>query len=385
MEDLSNILKDTRSAFFTPDSPPDEPIIVSDESEEEEEVAKDKDTEATSHDVPKDTSVPPPPSLKSAQIQELMAQVHLLQSQKEELEQAKAKAEAEVASMKAKPSYPDINQLTKLLVTSLKPKLSKLLASHDFASCLPTELKELPSKITGLSGEIKELKKHVRDMEIELPGDLKEIPTKLETFTSTISSLSSQVAELKNIQWELPAEFLNLPSQVSSVQEKLKILDSLPSLLHKVTDTLNRGVNTKDADTNLKDELVDLLGKNVVTQYYTKKLLFDKYYDKMLKRKKSPKITNCERDVVQACPDRREKGLKTIYGLIKTRIEYLEQTKKELKIDFSKPLKEQDPLNEVLRRLGSIFTSVYTAKLKRVVSLLEGLQGGKKIALCQKE
>ncbi|GJS16590.1 hypothetical protein Tco_0411062 [Tanacetum coccineum] len=56
--------------------------------------------------------------------------------------------------------------------------------------------------------------------------------------------------------------------------------------------------NTKDADTNLKDELVDLLGKNVVTQYYTKKLLFDKYCDKMLKRKKSPKITNCEeRDI----------------------------------------------------------------------------------------
>ncbi|GJW15315.1 hypothetical protein Tco_0019448 [Tanacetum coccineum] len=52
--------------------------------------------------------------------------------------------------------------------------------------------------------------------------------------------------------------------------------------------------NTKDADTNIKDDLVDLLGKNVVTQYYTKKLLFDKYCDKMLKRKKSPKITKCE-------------------------------------------------------------------------------------------
>ncbi|GJW35473.1 hypothetical protein Tco_0058393 [Tanacetum coccineum] len=245
-----DILKDTKSAFFTPDSLTNEPIIVSDESEEEEEVSKDKDTEATSHDEPEDTL-----------------------SQKEELEQAKAEAKAEVASMKSKPSYPDINQLIKLLVTSLKPELSKLLASHDFASCLPTELKELPSKITGLFRDIKELKKHV--------------------------------AELKNIRWELPAEFLNLPSQVSSVQERLKTLDSLPSLLHKVTDTLNRFAtimenasgaasmnvpsvgkaiaspaegekNTKDANTNLKDELVDLLGKNVVTQYYTKKLLFDK-------------------------------------------------------------------------------------------------------------
>ncbi|GJW74896.1 hypothetical protein Tco_0134266 [Tanacetum coccineum] len=163
----------------------DEPIIISDESEEDEEVAKDKDNE--------DTSIPPPPSLKLAQIQELMAQ----------------------------PSYPDINQLTELLVTSLKPKLSKLFASHNFARFLLTKLKEPPSKITELSREIKELKQHVRDMEIELHGDLVEIPTKLNTFTSNISSLSSQVAELKNIQWKLPAEFLNLPSQVSSVQEKL--------------------------------------------------------------------------------------------------------------------------------------------------------------------
>ncbi|GJQ96944.1 hypothetical protein Tco_0008083 [Tanacetum coccineum] len=183
-KDLSDILKDTRSAFFTPDSPIDEPIIVLNESEEDEEVAKDKDTEDTSF-------------------------------QKEELEQAKVKAEAEVASMKSqRPSYSNINQLTKL--------------------------SELPSKITELSGEIKELKQHVRDMEIELPRDLVEIPTKLETFTSTISSLSSQVAELKNIQWKLPTEFLNLPSQVSSVQEKLQTLDSLPSLLHKETDTLNK-------------------------------------------------------------------------------------------------------------------------------------------------
>ncbi|GJR42225.1 hypothetical protein Tco_1310328 [Tanacetum coccineum] len=212
LEDLSDLLKDTRSAFFTPDSPQDDQSLF--------------------------------------QIRE----------------QQKAKAEAKVASLKARPSYPDINQLTNLLVTSLKPEFSKLLASHDFSSCLPNALKELSSKFTELSREIKELKKHVQDMEIELPVDLKEIPTKLETFTSTISSLSSQVAELKNIQWELSAEFQDLP---------------------------------------------------------------------------------CLQDVVQACPDRKEKGWKTIYGLIKTRMEYLDQTEKELNIDFNKPLKEQDPLNEL--------------------------------------
>nr|GEY30312.1 retrovirus-related Pol polyprotein from transposon TNT 1-94 [Tanacetum cinerariifolium] len=133
----------------------------------------------------------------------------------------------------------------------------------------------------------------------------------------------TSVAELKNIQWELLAEFQAIPSLVSLVQKKLQTLDSLPSLLNKVTETLDRFTimvenasrtttkdvpsageatappaegekNTKDADINLKDELVDLLGKNVVTQYYTKKLLFDKYCDKMLKRKRNPKITNYE-------------------------------------------------------------------------------------------
>ncbi|GJX30733.1 retrovirus-related pol polyprotein from transposon TNT 1-94 [Tanacetum coccineum] len=215
LDDLSYLMKDTRSAFFTLDSPQDKPIIVSDKSE----------------------------------------------SQKEKLVQQKAKAEAEVASLKARLSYPDINQLTELV----------------------------------------ELKRHVQGMEIELPGDLKDIPTKLETFTSTISSLISQVAELNTLKWELPAEFLALPSQISSVQAKLQTLDTLLSHLNKVANTLTRFANimenashtatskgvpsvgpataspaeeekntnptTKDTDTtNLHNELVDLLGIDIVTQ-----------------------------------------------------------------------------------------------------------------------
>ncbi|GKD36754.1 hypothetical protein Tco_1256961, partial [Tanacetum coccineum] len=275
----------------------------------------------------------------------------------------------------------DINQLTNLLVTSLKPEFSKLLVSHDFASCLPNALKELPSKFTELSGEIKELKKHVQDMEIELPGDLKEIPTKLETFTSIISSLSSQVVELKNIQWELPVEFATVVENASGATTK-----GVPSVGQATTSPAEGEKNTNpattDAEPNLHDELVDLLGIDIVTQYYNKKLLYDKYCDKMLKRRKSSKIINCDvltqkgpitlqvymedrtvevisnvkvsdlhlaewKEAVQACPDRKEKGWKTIYGLIKTRMEYLDQTEKELKIDFNKPLKEQDPLNEL--------------------------------------
>ncbi|GJX52663.1 hypothetical protein Tco_0281032 [Tanacetum coccineum] len=224
MEDISHLMQDARSAFFTHDSPPNEPIIVLDESKEEQ-------TER--HKEPEDTS--------------------------DKLEQQKAKAKAEVATLKAKPLYPDIKQLTELL----------------------------------------ELKRHVQRMEIKLPGDLNDIPTKLETFTSTVSSIMSQ----------------------------LRTLDTLPSLLNKVANTLNKfasimenashigtrkGVpsaglataspaegekrtnpTTKDADiTNMHNELVYLLGIDVVTQYYNKKLLYDKYYDKMLKRRKSSKIIN---------------------------------------------------------------------------------------------
>ncbi|GJR45597.1 hypothetical protein Tco_1313700 [Tanacetum coccineum] len=147
--DLSDLMKDIRFAFFTPDSLQDEPINFSNESEEVE-TKKDKETHATSHDVPEDT-------LKNA------------------------KAEAEVASLKAKPSYLDIYQLTELLRNS------------------------------GV-GEIQELKRHVLEMEIEIPGHLNNIPIKLETFTSTVSSLMYQVAELKTLKWELPTELLALRS-----------------------------------------------------------------------------------------------------------------------------------------------------------------------------
>ncbi|GKA38877.1 hypothetical protein Tco_0731428, partial [Tanacetum coccineum] len=392
LEDLLNLMQDTRSAFFSPDSLEDEPIIITDESEEEE-TKRYEDTHATSHDELEDTSVPHPPSPKSVQLQKLMAQVLLLQSQKLKLEQQKEKAKAEVAFLKAQPLYPDVNQLTELLVTSLKPELSKLLASHDFASCLPTELKELPLKITELSGEVKELKKHVRDMEIELPGDLKDIPKKLDTFASTVSSLTSQVTDTLNKfanivenasskatdksvpsaghaiasptkgenntnQATKDANNANLKQQPttktppttssfesplfpkskgnkvmsskdaedeeiesdfeddhtnpadsmveSSKQKKLKNLNFVTEGGEKIYFNTEKIEEQKRIKETLKDELakqevekvknklVDLMGIDVVTQYYNKKLMYDKYCEKMLKRRKSSKITNCD-------------------------------------------------------------------------------------------
>nr|GEX98454.1 hypothetical protein [Tanacetum cinerariifolium] len=119
------------------------------------------------------------------------------------------------------------------------------------------------------------------------------LPQAFQTMTLQEPNWNMDTGALSHLA-ENTSEFLTLASQVSSVQEKLKTLDSLPSILHKVTDTLTRFAtmvenasgatslnvpsagktvaspaegekNTKDVDTNLKDELVDLLGENVVT------------------------------------------------------------------------------------------------------------------------
>ncbi|GJY36984.1 hypothetical protein Tco_0422362 [Tanacetum coccineum] len=107
---------------------------------------------------------------------------------------------------------------------------------------------------------------------------------------------------------------------------------------------------TKDAKINLQNELVNLLCFDVVEQYHNNKLLFDKYYEKMLKRRKSSKIINCD-VITQKGPILlkvyREDGTIEVIANFKTRMEYPDQTERELKIDFNKPLKEQDPLNEL--------------------------------------
>ncbi|GKA57059.1 hypothetical protein Tco_0756247, partial [Tanacetum coccineum] len=54
------------------------------------------------------------------------------------------------------------------------------------------------------------------------------------------------------------------------------------------------------------------------------------------------------KEVVQACLDRKEKGWKTIYGLIKTRMEYLNQNETEIKFGLQhKPQRNKDPTDEL--------------------------------------
>nr|GEZ37596.1 hypothetical protein [Tanacetum cinerariifolium] len=44
----------------------------------------------------------------------------------------------------------------------------------------------------------------------------------------------------------------------------------------------------------VKEELIDLLGPEVVNKYYNDKLQYDRYFDKMLNRRAKSRITNCD-------------------------------------------------------------------------------------------
>ncbi|GJV21307.1 hypothetical protein Tco_1370327, partial [Tanacetum coccineum] len=203
LEDLAKLVSNVQPSFKYLDSPEDDPVIIVESDAEEDDG------------------------------------IHAIENHKIELE--KNKVEAEAALFKAQPSFPNVEQLSELLVKSLKIEFSNILSSHDFSSSLPIELKNLPSKFNNLTKEVKELKNQVHNLEIELPGDLKEIPTKLEDFTKTIISLTSQVA---------------------SVQAKLKTLDALPGLLSHVTKALNKFAQVLDSTSSkARDQSVPSAGQ----------------------------------------------------------------------------------------------------------------------------
>ncbi|GJR80707.1 hypothetical protein Tco_0151492 [Tanacetum coccineum] len=101
-----------------------------------------------------------------------------------------------------------------------------------------------------------------------------------------------------------------------------------------------------------KEELIDLLGPEVVNKYYNDKLRYERYCDKMLNRRAVSKITNC--DVLT------RKGPVILKVYIKdgtseiipnfkasTRIDYIHTTKAELGINLDIPLSKQDPLDKL--------------------------------------
>ncbi|GJU91215.1 hypothetical protein Tco_1303638 [Tanacetum coccineum] len=131
-----------------------------------------------------------------------------------------------------------------------------------------------------------------------------------------------------------------------------------------------------------KEEMVDLLGPDVVSKYYKAKLQYEKYCDKMLNRREKSIITNYNvltkkgpitlkvyredgsseviynfkandvhlgewREVVKACPNKKGKRWSTIYEQNQTRMIYLYETEAELGIELDRPLSEHDLLDKL--------------------------------------
>ncbi|GJW22130.1 hypothetical protein Tco_0032752 [Tanacetum coccineum] len=415
LEDLAKLVSHVQSSFKDLDSPEEDHVIVVDDSDEDED-----------------------------------DEVHATENHKLELE--KNKAETEAALLKAQLSFSNVEQLKELLVKSLKTKFSNILSAHDFSSSLPTELKDLPSKLNELTGEVKGLKKQVHELEIELPGDLKEIPTKLDDFTKNVTSLTSQVVELKTLHLLLNfTQALNKFAQVldSASSKARDQSSSQPEGEHIKKDKGKKAMSLKDAEevstksesddetTHVpgsmctkeieeeakaeaarregeirKEELIDLLGPEVVNKPLSKHDPLDILNDLANKKRKHADdshdffrankrlkqdfvtiedfrdFSNTMLYTVQEIFFRLHQGpglddhARTFSSLLLAKLienlthsrdgGVIEQTKANRMQSFVNNFSFEfcicnESLNEVLRRLGSIFTSVYAAvqKLKK--------------------
>ncbi|GJV52378.1 hypothetical protein Tco_1448119 [Tanacetum coccineum] len=101
-----------------------------------------------------------------------------------------------------------------------------------------------------------------------------------------------------------------------------------------------------------KEELIDLLGLEVVNKYYTNKLQYDKYCDKMLNRRAASRITNCDvltRKGPITLKVYREDDTSEIIPNFKarTRKDYIHTTEAELRINLDIPLSKHDPLDKL--------------------------------------
>ncbi|GKB41207.1 hypothetical protein Tco_0886149 [Tanacetum coccineum] len=146
--------------------------------------------------------------------------------------------------------------------------------------------------------------------------------SKKDTGKAAISSKDAEEEETKSDSENEHANLANYMVE-SSKKKKLKKFDFV----------------TEEVDKE-KNELVDLMGIDVVKK--------EDGTTEVIPNFKSSDLHLAEwREVVQACPNRKEKGWKTIYEQINTRMDYLHHTEEELKINFSKPLEEQHPLDEL--------------------------------------
>nr|GEV31486.1 hypothetical protein [Tanacetum cinerariifolium] len=181
-------------------------------------------------------------------------------------------------------------------------------------SSLPTELKDLSSKLNELTEEVKGLKKQVHELKLKLPGDLKDIPSKLEDFQRLDSDDQTTYVPGFTIESSKKKE-LKMFDFVTEDGEHVHITKEQISAQKKIEEEAKAEAARRKGKIR-KEELIDLLGPKVVN-------------------KKGPITLKVYRedDTSEIIPEFKASDLHLALAL-------------------------QD-----LRRLGSIFTSVYAANL----------------------
>ncbi|GKC54580.1 hypothetical protein Tco_1077325 [Tanacetum coccineum] len=225
LEDLAKLVSSVQPSFKDLDSPEDDPVIVVDDTDED----KEDEVHATTNAETKDTSVPKSSSPKSSQIQELTNQALILQSQKHKLEREKNKAEAEAALYKAQPSFPNVKSVQAKLKT-LDDLLSLLLNITQALNKFAQVLNSASSK--------------AEDQSVPSTCQANTMPAKGENNTNqaTISQLFQRRAE-KNAEKENMNNQQPKPTTTCSSQ---------PEGEHIKKDKGKKDMSSKDAEEDLK-------------------------------------------------------------------------------------------------------------------------------------
>nr|GEZ35548.1 hypothetical protein [Tanacetum cinerariifolium]GEZ35901.1 hypothetical protein [Tanacetum cinerariifolium] len=325
LKDLAKIVLNVQPSFKDLDSPKDDPVIVVDDSDEDEE----DEVHATTNVETEDTSVPKSSSPISFQIQELINQVLILQSQKHKLELEKNKVKDEAALLKAQPFFPNVGQLNELLTLQWE---------------LLVEFLSLPVQVASAQGGAYQER---QGKDAISSKDAEEVCTKSDSDDETTHVLGSMVESSKK-------KDLKRFDFVTEDGEHVHLTKEQISARKKIEEEA-KAKATKCEGEMRKEKLIDLLGPKVVNKYCNDKLQYDRYCDKMLNRRAKSKITNY--DILT------RKGpitLKYIEKMIQVksflsskrvtyileRIDYLRTTEVEPGIDLDRPLSEQDPLDK---------------------------------------
>ncbi|GJZ58660.1 hypothetical protein Tco_0614476 [Tanacetum coccineum] len=337
LEDLAKLVSNVQPSFKDFDSPKEDPVIIVESDAEE-----DDGIHATENVETKDTSVLKSSSPKSSLIQELTNQVLILDSLPTELKNLSSKFNKlteEVKELKNQVHNLEIELPGQ--VASIQAKLKTLDALLGLLSHVTKALNKFAQVLDSASSK-------AGDQSVPSAGqdDIMPVEGEKNTNQATISqlfqrraekvnlnrpqpktitpppilpgehikedkgkkALSSEEAEKESTKSGFDDETTHIPGSMveSSKKKELKKFDFVTESgehVHLAKEHINtqkkieeevKPKATRREGEIRKEELIDLLGLEVVNKYYNDKLQYDKYCDKMLNRRAASRITNCD-------------------------------------------------------------------------------------------